>query len=149
MSNEVSCQKRSWSCPNQLVLYHDDVITWKHFPSLLAFCVGNSLVTGEFPAQKPVTRSFEVFFDLRLNQQMSKWKRWWFKTPSRPLWRHCKDCNGSILLKLITKNIIFLISIFFFQVSNEFENVQRVAKFFKSMYWPLHVCANLTRHRYE
>ena len=36
--------------------------------ALLAFCAGNSPVTGEFPAQKPVTRSFDVFFDLQLNQ---------------------------------------------------------------------------------
>ena len=50
---------------------HDDVIKWKHFPRyhwLLAICAGNSPVHGdEFPAQRPVTRSFDVFFDLRLN----------------------------------------------------------------------------------
>ena len=34
--------------------------------ALLAFCVWNSPVTGEFPAQRPMTRSFDVFFDLRL-----------------------------------------------------------------------------------
>ena len=37
------------------------------FSALLAICAGNSPVTGEFPAQSPVTRSFDVFFDLRLN----------------------------------------------------------------------------------
>ena len=60
------------------------------FSALLAFCVENSLVTGEFPAQRPVTRSFDVFFDLRLNKRLSKhpWG-WWFETPSRSLWRHC------------------------------------------------------------
>ena len=44
---------------------------------------------GEFPAQRPVTRSFDVFFHLRLNKRLSKqsWG-WWFETPSRPLWRH-------------------------------------------------------------
>ena len=42
------------------------------FPASLAFCAGNSPVTGEFPAQKPVTRSFDVFFDERLNQQSGK-----------------------------------------------------------------------------
>ena len=26
----------------------------------------------EFPAQRPVTRSFDVFFDLRLNKRLSK-----------------------------------------------------------------------------
>ena len=43
-----------------------------------------------FPAQRPVTRSFDVFFDLRLNILLSKQSRGWgFETPSRPLWRHC------------------------------------------------------------
>ena len=35
--------------------------------ALLALCVGNSTATGEFPSQRSVTRSFHVFFDLRLN----------------------------------------------------------------------------------
>ena len=51
---------------------------WRHqmetFSTLLTFCVGNSPVTGEFPAQRPVTRSFDVVFDLRLNKWFSK--RW-------------------------------------------------------------------------
>ena len=38
------------------------------FSVLLDICVGNSLVPGEFPAQRPVTWSFDVFFDLRLNK---------------------------------------------------------------------------------
>ena len=33
------------------------------FYALLALCAGNSPVTGEFPTQRPVTRSFDVFFD--------------------------------------------------------------------------------------
>ena len=41
------------------------------FSALLAICAGNSPVPGEFPAQKPVTRSFDVFFDLRLNKRLS------------------------------------------------------------------------------
>ena len=47
-------------------------------------------VPGEFPAQRPVTQSFDVFFHLRLNQRLSKqsWG-WWFQTLPRPLWRHC------------------------------------------------------------
>ena len=36
------------------------------FSALLAPCAGNSAVTGEFPAQRPATRSFDVFFDLRI-----------------------------------------------------------------------------------
>ena len=38
------------------------------FSALLAFCARNSPVTGEFPAQQPVTRNLHVFFDLRLNK---------------------------------------------------------------------------------
>ena len=45
---------------------------------------------GEFPTQRPVTRSFDVSFDLRLNKRLSKqpWG-WWFETPTSSLWRHC------------------------------------------------------------
>ena len=51
---------------------------------------GNSPVIGGFPWQRPVTRSFDVFFDQRLNKRLSKrsWG-WWFETLTRPLWRHC------------------------------------------------------------
>ena len=40
---------------------------------------GEFTCPGEFPAQRPVTRSFDVFFDLRLNKRLSKqsWD-WWF-----------------------------------------------------------------------
>ena len=69
---------------------------WRHqmetFSTLLALCRGNSPVTGEFPSQRPVTRSFDVFFDLRLNKRLSKQScGWWFETQSRPLWRRCND----------------------------------------------------------
>ena len=70
------------------------IIWWRHqmeaFSALLALCAGNPPITGEFPSQKPVTRSFDVFFDLRLNKRLSKQSLgWWFETPSRSLWRHC------------------------------------------------------------
>ena len=56
--------------------------------ALLAICAGNSPVTGEFPAQRPVTRNCDVIFDLCLNKRLSKhWWGWWFETPSCPLWR--------------------------------------------------------------
>ena len=72
------------------------VTWWRHqmetFSALLALCAGNSPVPGEFPAQRPVTRSFDVFFDLLLYTRLSKqpWV-WWFETPSCSLWRHCND----------------------------------------------------------
>ena len=61
---------------------HQDMVTnyqymswWRHqmetFSALLAICAGNSPVPGEFLAQRPVTRSFDVFFDLRLNKRLS------------------------------------------------------------------------------
>ena len=67
---------------------------WRHqmetFSALLAICAGNSPVPGEFPAQMPVMRSFNVFFDVRLNKRLSKQSRgWWFEALSCPLWRHC------------------------------------------------------------
>ena len=57
---------------------------WCHqmetFSALLAICAGNSPVTGEFPAQRPVMQSFDVFFDLCLKKRLSKqWQGWWFE----------------------------------------------------------------------
>ena len=71
---------------------------WRHqmetVSALLAICAGNSPVTGEFPAQRPVTRSFDVFFDLCLNKRFSKhWWGWWFETQSCSLWRHCNEMS--------------------------------------------------------
>ena len=71
------------------------------FSALLDICAGNSPVPGEFPSQRPMTRSFDVIFDLRLNKRLSKqsWG-WWFETLSRPLWRHryeigVSKCGGN------------------------------------------------------
>ena len=53
--------------------------------------------TGErwIPRTKPVTRSFDVFFDLRTNKRLSKqsWG-WWFEPPSCSFWRHCNVGYG-------------------------------------------------------
>ena len=56
--------------------------------ALLPPCAGNSPVTGEIPAQWPVTRSFDVLIDLRPNERFCK-QSWggWFETPSHLLWR--------------------------------------------------------------
>ena len=64
------------------------------FSALLIFCAGNSPVTGEFPSQRSVTRSFDVFFNLCPNKRLGQQSRgWWFETPSCPLWDHCNG-NG-------------------------------------------------------
>ena len=69
---------------------HDDVIKWKHFPRYWPFVRGIHRSPVNSPAQRPVTRSFDVFFDLCLIKQLSKHSRgWWFETLSRPLWCHC------------------------------------------------------------
>ena len=74
--------------------------TWWHhqmetFSALLALCVGNSLVTGEFLSQRLVMWSFDVFFDLCLNIRLSKqsWG-WGFEMPSRSLWHHCNEATA-------------------------------------------------------
>ena len=78
---------------------------WRHqmetFSALLAICAGNSPVSGEFPAQRPVTRSFDIFFDLRLNKRLSK-QSWgcWFEILLCPIWRQCNAMSGIGLLSL-------------------------------------------------
>ena len=54
------------------------------------FC--GKLHIGEFPSQRPVTRSVYVFFHLRRNKRLSKQSEGWiFDSPSCSLWRHCND----------------------------------------------------------
>ena len=95
-------QSPALQCATQIAYVRRRVTWWRHqmgtFSALLAICAGNSPVTGEFPSQRPVTRSVDVFFDLRLNKRISKQSRsWWFETPPHSLWRHCNEksrcCN--------------------------------------------------------
>ena len=69
------------------------------FSALLALCEGNPLVIDGFPSQRPVTRSFDVFFDLHLNIRLSKQSKCrWFETPLCSLWRHCNGHrNGNVI----------------------------------------------------
>ena len=66
---------------------------WRHqmerFSALLALCAG--------------TRSFDIFFDLSLNNRLStQWRGWWFETPSSPLWRHCNEFQHLRSIFIIT-----------------------------------------------
>ena len=56
---------------------------------------------GEFPAQRPVTRSFDVFVHPRLYKRLSKqpWG-WWFETPAWSLWRHRNGYGRDIHYKI-------------------------------------------------
>ena len=72
--------------PSSLILYNCENIDWppqsevhecdqchqmETFSALLALCEGNSPVTGEFPSQRPVARSCDIFFDLCLNKLLN------------------------------------------------------------------------------
>ena len=69
------------------------MITWWHqqmetFSAFLALCERNPSVTGVFPSQRPVTWSFDIFFELHLNKRLGQQsRRRWFETPTRSLWR--------------------------------------------------------------
>ena len=82
----------SWKHLSYEALWYDstgknDTASWwchwmEAFSALLAFWEGNSPVTGGFPSQRPVTRSLDGFFYLRLNERLSKQSGcWWFETP--------------------------------------------------------------------
>ena len=86
----------------ELIRIRARITWWRHqmesFSALLAICAWNSPVPGEFPTQRPVTRSFDIYFDLRPNKRLSKqsWG-WWFETKSRPLWRHRNELSHPCL----------------------------------------------------
>ena len=99
-------REKCWMYVYLFELNTHDSSWWRHqmetFSALLAICVGNSPVTGEFPTQRPVTRRFDLFFDLGLNERLSKQSQgWWFETPPRPLWRHSNAIGGIVSLSRI------------------------------------------------
>ena len=68
------------------------------FSALLAYGDGNLPVIGRFPSRRTVARSFDVFFDLRLNTWLRKQsRRRWFETPWCSLRRHCKVLSVSCI----------------------------------------------------
>ena len=84
-------------------LRHDWVVIshtwWRHqmvtFSALLAFCEGNSPVTGEYPSQRSRFGIFDFFFGLCLNKRLNEHsEHQWFETSSQPIWRHCSDIYG-------------------------------------------------------
>ena len=109
-----------FTCPNHFTLLRWinrwlgrtllDWTWWRHqmetFSALPAICAGNSPVTSEFPTQRPVTWSFDVFFDLRLTKWLNKqsWS-WWFETPSCPLWRHRNGSCSNYFVSTISKSV--------------------------------------------
>ena len=87
----------SWRSTHLLHLYF--LFSWwrhriKIFSALLALYAGNSPVTGEFPPQRPLTRSFDVFFDLRLNG-------WVNNQDAGDLRRHRAKCNVTVMCRIV------------------------------------------------
>ena len=68
----------------------------ENFSALLALCVGNSPVTGEFLAQRPVTRSFDLFFDLRPNKCLGK------KCEAGDFRRHRTHSDVTVMATIVT-----------------------------------------------
>ena len=82
----------------RIYVRHDDVIKWRHFPRYWPFVRGVHRSPVNFPhAQRPVTRSFDVFFDLRPNKRLSEqsWG-WWFDMLSCSLWRHRNESHSYV-----------------------------------------------------
>ena len=81
-----------WSASARI---HTPVLWWRHqmekFSALLVLCAGNSPVTGEFPSQRPVTLSFDVFFDLRQNYD------WVNNREAGDLRRHHTHCDVIVI----------------------------------------------------
>ena len=77
---------------------------------------------GEFPTQKPVTRSFDVFVDLRLNKRLSKQPSgWWFETPSWSLWCQC-NVPSYYFIKSLNPSVVVLDTFVFFNSSAPGQN---------------------------
>ena len=110
-------------------LARNSLAWWRHdmetFSALLAICAGNSPVTGEFPTQRPVTRSFDVFFDLSLNKRLSKqsWG-WWFEVPSRSLWRHPNGVTDISEVLIIVGDIWYSNDCFIQSVQRQIQSVE-------------------------
>ena len=85
MSYFPPCITQTFSCQPAMPWWRHQMET---FSTLLAI-YGNSPVIGEFPSQRPVKVSFDVFFDLCLNKRLNKqsWG-WWVEMLLCPLWRH-------------------------------------------------------------
>ena len=94
--------------------------------------------SGEFPSQRPVTRSFDVFFDLRLNKRLCKQsRRRGFETPSRSLWLHCNDyCPEWLFWKRLSPSKVYKL-----RKAIAFPPIPRRADFLQEMFkhWKMRV----------
>ena len=106
------------SHPDQQPLCVTEISSWSRRHIEIFLCTspweGHPPVTGGFPSPRPGTRSFDVFFDQRLNKRLSKQSRCqWFVTPSLQLWGQCnvsvsKHCLNHYIANATTFWSIFL-----------------------------------------
>ena len=113
LSNAMSCRDTLYTGAS----LHNCISWWRHqletFPLNWPFVRGIHRSPGEFPSQRPVTQSFDVFFDLPLNKRLSKqsWD-WWFETPSRPLWRHCNVRHQYGSHRVFADKLIYALNVY-------------------------------------
>ena len=117
---------------------------WRHqmetLSALLVLCVGNSPVTGEFPSQKPLTRSFDIFFDLRLKN------RWANKRGAGDLRRHRAHYDVIEMFRLMDGNTLRPgrnKRHFAYDVSNAF-SWMKIFEFWWKFHWNLFPRVQLT-----
>ena len=94
LSNKGFCYLRLYVVLRYVGPFHYDMMTSSNgnISRVTGPLCGEFTGPGEFPTQRPVTRSLDVFFDLRLNKRLSKQPvGWWFETPSWSLWRQCNE----------------------------------------------------------
>ena len=104
-SNWQTMNRTSFSSVHSRSCPHTQAAWWRHemetFPRYWSVVRGIHRSPVNSTHKRPVTRSCDVFFDLGLYQQLSKqWRRRWFETQSRALWRHCNG-NGTSMHQVI------------------------------------------------
>ena len=92
------------------------------FSALLVLCAGNSPVTGVFPSQRPVTWSFAVFFDLRVNKRLSK-QSW-----DGDLKRHCAHYDVTVMMSIQygVPSILYMSYVTFYRYQCVFHVISRI-----------------------
>ena len=80
--------------------YHDDGIKWKHFLCYWPFVWGihRSPVNSPHKGQWRGTLMFSLICAWTKGWVNNREATYWFKTPSRSLWRHCNGWHDVIVL---------------------------------------------------
>ena len=104
---------------------------------------GESTGPRWIPVQRPVTRSFEVFFDLHPNKRLSKqWWGWWFETPSSPLWRH----RNAKYISFLSAKMSQVVEIHFQEIAvDENASIQNISSHGTGQFWPKYSDINTIR----